>query len=68
MLVLDQRGQEPARTTAGARELPLVAYFAAEFRPVPEWAFRAPGAALIFINNNREIQGVLCFQQFRLAL
>lgn len=35
MLVLDQEGQEPARTTAGARELPLVADFAAEFRPVP---------------------------------
>lgn len=68
MLVPDQGGQEPARTTAGARELPHVANFAAKFRPVPERAFSAPGAALILINNNREIQGVLCFQQFRLAL
>lgn len=59
MLVLDQGGQERARTTAGARELPLVANFAAEFRPVPEWAIFTPEPALTLINHNRENLGVL---------
>ena len=59
MLVLDQAGREGAGTSVGGRVLPRLAGFTGHFRRFPLWAFGPPGAALIFINNNRETQGVL---------